>query len=282
MNYDETIESSTDSDSSQTAYDQFIQSSLDLLDDSYNENQTLEDLWLSSPGEEISVDVSPVFAAQTVCARQVKTGAFYTHGCDCGPRDTCRRHPSYPRCSIFFQRFQYPQSKTLRLNCWEAWKYQKGRLSSGDLGLSTQRGSISFDLWNDPTSFYGFTSLEVRHCCQNDQLWFIPGSRLFRNARLLLVKSEEDNRLSVFYFVEQKSSLQTCLEVDNPLSWLRPANKVDLRLVEYEFMYFAQIQTTTTLSFVSSQFFKDFIGAEANFFLECLSRPGRGLLRLLL
>jgi len=235
---------------------------------------------LQAPGQELFLDIPPVFNDQTTGLGQYSSVQFISEGCYCSAGVSCGRHASSTYSFVARRQVQNTRPQLLRLRLLEAWELPNDPECEGYYPIHLQGRPSAFDLGR-PT-FRGFVSSEVRYCCSNDCFILdIRGDK--RGAPWLLhAQQAQDRGLRYVRYAQTNSSVIATYRVADPVQWVRFGYQLHHRLVEYEFANYTAVQAPATLHPWACELLQDLVGPDSYETLKYLSDPEfRGFLRLL-
>jgi len=243
-----------------------------------------EEEHIQSGGKEMVPNLSTVWNDETRGVGQNNfERRFSCPGCSCWSGITCRwKSPFTYHCDTFKQTLN-EESRLLGLRMYETWRLQSDNYyTEQSVRLRHQRGQGTNDLWDYPEMLYNVWDVEIRGCCQYDNVWLYRSSSSSKDAWICVSKLNEINQLQVVYYgcknytvVETDGSFDTVFR-----EGLYHTNYC--RVVEWEFERIETIQTEADVATWTAKYLKDVTSNEVSRVLTHLPTSfGRGLLRYL-
>lgn len=146
--------------------------------------------------------------------------------------------------SVFQRQIEYSKPRLLRLSCREAWQLTDDEVGKGNIKLLTQGGQDATYLWGTSCVFRGSKGCESSEDCSDGTLWFLPGRSGSRGTRLLHVKYEENNRISILLFKLFSEEVVEAYAVPTSIYWLEAGYTSCCRLVKYQFALCSTFQVS--------------------------------------
>lgn len=202
--------------------------------------------------------------------------AIISEGCYCLSGETCRWRAPPPYRRIPAEKIIHSRCEFLRLRYFESWKLPDDEVDQGEYQLCLQGRSGTHHLWRNSGNLLNIESVEVGHCCRNDQLWIIPVRGCGQVAWLLSVKSSQDSGVQVLLYelIYYEIIGATCSS--NSIYWNGKSHSVYRRLVEWKFALRETFQGTSAIHIWSTQRWKDYAPSEVKCVFENIRDASTG------
>lgn len=204
---------------------------------------------------------------------------FESPVCTCRSGEPCRRDPASTYSYVFDRAVGYKQPELFRLSLWQAWEYPEGQRSSKLCTLPSQRRPSSSYVWDFADTLEFVYSVEARHCCDTDRLWYFYNPDRYGLSWLLHAKQKEGGGFRYFQYHQAKASISLTFTGSSQDHFDQPVRYRHHRVVELEFIFCSEIQGEAALPLWSPGFPEDVPSPEASIVQADIRYAHGGFLR---